>query len=47
MLSLAAAWGNGGFLQAFISCMKVPLLDLSIQHKTIREEAFVALAATY
>jgi hypothetical protein len=30
-----------------VSLMKVPFLDLSLQHRALREESLTALAATY
>jgi dTDP-4-amino-4,6-dideoxygalactose transaminase len=37
----------GAFVSFVASVMKVPFLDLSLQHKAIRDEALAALTATY
>lgn len=36
-----------GRLDGFLYVMKVPFLDLSLQHRAIREQALAALTATY
>ena len=37
----------GAFVSFVAFVMKVPFLDLSLQHKAIRDEALAALTATY